>query len=268
MICEDVAQPLRSLLIKHRLDSLDGALAFEAGSDLDKPGLGHRRRTKAQFTDDDGGTHVFFIKRYGKERLRDRLKRRLEGGKASGPAGIEYANIVAANKLGVTRMRAVAWGQSRDAGYLVVSAVAGEALSRQDDEFWRKQNQDAAAASVLGGELASLAWRLHEGGYCHRDMYACHIFLCGPSESGNDLSLIDLARMFRPRWRKRRWRVKDLAELHSSLPTEWLARYWDGFLDRYTALSADDKTKLGRAVERKSAGIRAQLLRRCRRRQS
>ena len=74
----------------------------------------------------------------------------------------------------------------------------------------------------------------------HRDLYLSHVFIrpsTGPCESvkgrpglagthaGGDgphdeFRLIDLQRVFRPSWRRRRWVVKDLAALHYSTPAD------------------------------------------------
>ena len=71
-----------------------------------------------------------------------------------------------------------------------------------------------------------------------------------------DLYLIDLARMFRPRWRTFRWRVKDLAQLHYSLPVNWRGRWWETLLKAYLGEDAPGGLERWRgAVENKSNWI-------------
>ena len=69
-------------------------------------------------------------------------------------------------------------------------------------------------------DLAGLVGRLHRSGFVHRDLYLSHIFFDGLS-----FRLIDLQRAFRPRWRRRRWLIKDLAALHFSTPAEQVGRW-------------------------------------------
>jgi hypothetical protein len=59
---------------------------------------------------------------------------------------------------------------------------------------------------------------LHGQGYVHRDLYLSHIFFDPARPPQGSLCLIDLQRVMRPRWRFRRWRVKDLAALNYSTP--------------------------------------------------
>ena len=58
----------------------------------------------------------------------------------------------------------------------------------------------------------------HQSGACHRDLYLCHVFvdLDPEGERPPMFTLIDLARVIRPWWRRMRWIIKDLAELDSS----------------------------------------------------
>ena len=63
--------------------------------------------------------------------------------------------------------------------------------------------------------VAPMVRRLHDLGLFHRDLYCNHLFV---SDLDAPPSLIDVERTIRPRWRRRRWRVKDLASLLSSAP--------------------------------------------------
>ena len=81
-----------------------------------------------------------------------------------------------------------------------------------------------------------------------------------------DLYLIDLARMFSPRWRRFRWRVKDLAQLKYSMPAAWVAGHWEAFLSAYC--KGGDRAvirRYNRAIDRKAAAIRRHSLRKRRR---
>ena len=80
--------------------------------------------------------------------------------------------------------------------------------------------------------LGGLVGRLHAAGCAHRDLYASHVFL-HETDQALHLSLIDLARVFRPRWRMRRWQVKDVAQVKYSMPARWVDLWWNIFLGEY-----------------------------------
>jgi hypothetical protein len=66
-------------------------------------------------------------------------------------------------------------------------------------------------------ELARFVARFHQTGFVHRDLYLSHIFV-DAADGRPTFRLIDLARVFRPRWFRRRWVVKELASLNFSTP--------------------------------------------------
>jgi len=259
-----MSEELADLLAGAALDTVEGAFAFDAGRDLDKPGLGVRRRTAVQLTGPDGRTHQLYLKRYGPLRFADRLKRLVAFGPIS-PAAGEFANITAAHRAGVATMQALAWGHQADIpllaarrSYLVVSAVPGDAIERCGEEFLARRPD---AAELLTAKLAELVSALHAAGYVHRDLYASHVFL---HESGGDVSLylIDLARMFAPCCRRFRWRVKDLAQLKYSMPPAWVEACWDKFLGAYLDRCGGEREQFARAIDRKAAEMRLRAERR------
>ncbi len=246
------------------LDALDRAglrdpgsvMAYEGGTDLDKPGLGRRRRTRLDLQAASGARCVLFLKRYGRApSWAERVRNWWRHGASLSAAEVEARNIEAASRAGVPTMTVAGFASGPWGSYLITTAVPGEALERQPTGFWQRLVEEERAGRDFVAALAGLVRRLHGAGYVHRDLYASHVFVDDRGGRG-DLYLIDLARMFRPRWRRFRWRVKDLAELHYSLPGEWKARWWGEFLRLY--LGGGDSLGLARwdrAVQRKSARI-------------
>jgi tRNA A-37 threonylcarbamoyl transferase component Bud32 len=106
------------------------------------------------------------------------------------------------------------------------------------DDVWETLDRRRAVRAV-----ADLARRLHACGLVHRDLYLNHLFV---AKGGDEITLIDLARV--QRTRKRRRRVKDLAALVMS--ARGLASRTDLLrgLRRYGG-----GRKLARAVLRKAA---------------
>jgi len=237
--------PLLRALRREGLDSVEGAFACGAGEDLDKPDLGHRRRTRLELTDETGRTHRVYLKRYGPA-----------AGRAGRVAIAEFENIRAARDAGVATMQALVAGERADPdgrrrSYLVATAVPGDALERCCEDFLARRSADDVTEFTR--RLAGLVRQLHGAGYCHRDLYASHVFL-SESDEAFELCLIDLARMFRPRWRRLRWRVKDLAQLKYSMPAQWVASRWDAFLTAYLGeADAGAAGRYHRRIDRKVA---------------
>jgi tRNA A-37 threonylcarbamoyl transferase component Bud32 len=262
---------LKDAIRQAGLDSLEGAFAYAGGEDLVKDGLGHRRRTRVVLVDSAGSPIELYLKRYQREPPAWRLRRLLTYGPRRSPASVEFGNIAAARRAGIPTMRGLAFGQAfrgTDAGrsYILVTAVPGSALARCAGSFLAAHAADGTARE-LAVKLGELAGRLHAAGLVHRDFYSTHIFL---SDRGGqfDLHLIDLARMFRPRWRPFRWRARDLAQLKFSMPAAWAQRHWGDVLSEYcrrTGLAGAAATRMAAAVDRKAAAILRRHLRKARR---
>ena len=98
-----------------------------------------------------------------------------------------------------------------------------------EEQGLSKESMEAAL------ELARLVADFHRAGFVHRDLYLSHIFICNTGKPTDEtFCLIDLQRVFRPKFRRRRWMVKDLAALNFSTPEELVGR-WERlrFLCRY-----------------------------------
>jgi len=267
IVADGVPDSLVELLRGEGLDTVDGALAYDRGEALTKPGLGGRRRTRLSLTDEAGQTHELYLKRYEREPFGRRVRRWLTQGRFASPAGVEFENIRAVRAAGVPAMQPIAWGEDparfgAKRSYVIVSPVPGESLERCGEGFIARCGERAELIDELTGRLCRLVRTLHGAGYVHRDLYASHVFL---DFSGGqvELSLIDLARAFRPRWRRFRWQVKDLAQLKYSMPSEWVRRCWDGFLREY--LAGDEERRLrrwSRAIDRKVARMGRRVRRR------
>lgn len=271
MISETTRPAEQQFIRTHGLDTVEGAFAFEGGEDLSKPGLGRRRRTRICFDADGSGACEMYLKRYEARPWWQAMGRMLRGRGRCGEAVAEAQTIRRLRDAGVPTMRALAWGQEArifggGRNYCLVSAVPGDALERTGDDFLARHGHRSTEMETLTAALVHLVRRLHGAGYVHRDLYASHIFL----EEGKDgltLSLIDLARVFRPRWRRFRWFVKDLAQLKYSMPWMWVAEQWPLFLMGY--LDSEKPRMLKRwqrAVDRKVSAMQRQRRRRERRR--
>jgi hypothetical protein len=167
----------------------------------------------------------------------------------SSTAGIEWANATALAAAGVAAVEPAAFGQELSGplerrSFVLLGEAPGESLERWvpahlppagAERDWRARRSRLDALARFVGEF-------HAAGFVHRDLYLCHIFYTGrtsatgdgDAQAGGEFCLIDLQRVFRPRWRGRRWVVKDLAALDYSTPIDRAGK-WERlrFLCRY-----------------------------------
>lgn len=158
--------------------------------------------------------------------------------------------------LGVRVPAPVAWLRRAGRSLLVTAALPGRSL-----DAWAV---DAAAGGWLDElvayaalHVAPMVRKLHEGGLVHRDLYWNHVFTEDPRR-GTAPALLDVERVFAPRWRWRRWLVKDLAGLLASLPVAVSTRQRLRFLRAYLGTLRGERSLLA-AIAAKAAQVRSHV---------
>jgi len=216
-----VDEQWREILHESRLQTAEDFFSV-AGEPLSKPGLGKRYRARLALS---GKNSFVYLKRYEGDTLAGLLSRWYEDGQRSTPAEREVNVALALRQQTIAATIPVAYGQSNNAGlnqksFVVTAAVPGDSL----ENFFHNQKQIAWKEKLKIIEtVAMLARKFHDNGWRHRDFYLCHIFI-SKTEGKIQLTLIDLARVFRPRWRPERWRIKDLAQLNYSARVKTFSR--------------------------------------------
>ncbi|HWA99062.1 MAG TPA: lipopolysaccharide kinase InaA family protein [Pirellulales bacterium] len=168
----------------------------------------------------------------------------------------EAENIAALERDGIPAMRLIAFGERLTAAGRLDSFVLTEALEgfTQLDHYLRRRFAPRSASpgprdrslSQLIDRVADVARRFHACGYNHRDLYCCHFFIREAEPDEFCVRLIDLQRVQQRRWFRRRWIVKDLAQLSYSAPIERLGPTQRmAFIKRYLGVR-----KLGPADKR------------------
>lgn len=182
------------------------------------------------------------------------LLKKLGLGSGRSAARIEAQNMQLLAVLGIDAARLVAYGERvRDDGLWESFLVTEELVGYQELQTFLRQRFARPASRRRGGDLerllrqvATLARRLHASGYTHRDLYCCHFLVKEQSPGVFDVRMIDLHRLARRRWFRRRWIVKDLAQLSYSAPRDRIGcREKVLFLRHYLGVR-----KLGRADKR------------------
>jgi heptosyltransferase-2 len=213
-------------LQKLGLVSIDAVFAFQHGRNLAKDNLAPHR-SRIEFKIESPATTVF-LKRYDHPPIAAQLKNWLSAKKQISCA---FAEVDAARNLsamGISTPKVVAWGQRlgvifEQCSFVIIEKVLhGESLERSLPGFF---NGPATAENLrmrrrFIGQLAAFIRKFHDTGYCHRDLYLCHIF----RTPDDQFYLIDLARAFKPMLLGTLYRIKDVAQLHYSAPAKYFSR--------------------------------------------
>jgi len=229
-----IAPDYEDVLTWHSMADMLSFIADHHGLRLDKAGLaGWRQRWRIRFDGPAGRQSGWtcYLKRFTSPPFSAQWGRWLEGRPFDSTAGIEWGNARELAKAGIDAVIPIAFGQVmvgpwEKRSFILLAEVQGESL-----EQWvpwhlapsRRERRWEIRHRRLD-QLAELVARLHKAGFVHRDLYLCHIFIT--TDGGQDrLTLIDLQRVFRPRWRRRRWIIKDLAALNFSTPVDRVGRF-------------------------------------------
>lgn len=257
-----------ALLARHGLADFDCFFTTSLAEPMPKPGLPPWRwRGRLRLPDEAGREHVFYLKRFDGIPVGYLLRSRLRDGSPSGPAAREVANARRLHAAGVPTVRIAAWGIERRArlerrSFVLTRAAPGEALERLLGELAAlPRPRLRVVRRALLAATADVVRRLHAARLVHRDLYLSHLFADAQSDPPA-ITLIDIQRIMRPRWRWRRWVVKDLAALDYSTP-RWAVSTTDRlrWLERYLGRPwrEGSSRRLARQVARRSRRLRERL---------
>lgn len=168
-----------------------------------------------------------------------------------GGASVESRWLAILHELGFRVPRPLFVARAARTSVLGMAAVAGRPLDLLLAEA-AAAGQQRRAAAFAAQTVAPLVRRLHDQGLVFRDLYWNHLF--AEDLLGAEPGFIDVHRVLRPRWRVRRWIVKDLAGLLASLPPGYSRAACLRFLRRY--LGQRPSRSLVRAIVRKAERIR------------
>jgi len=207
-----VARALAPLLRENGLETLDRMMALSGGTMMRSvPG---RSTVRIELKLPSGGTQVTFLKRYEPAYLTPtrRLLRLLHWPGAKDEALNEWEAIHALRAAGFSTAEPIAVGQNQSFGvvlrsFLLTAEIAG-GIAAHD----YARSLEARPRRELALQVAELTRRFHGAGFVHKDCYLSHLFVVERG-SGRELFFIDLQRVARPRGFRRRWVIKDLAQL-------------------------------------------------------
>ena len=248
-----VAEPFSGALAGAGIGGLNDLFELPGGERLDKATLpSWRERLRIELP----GVGVCYLKRYSSPPVGVQVRRMLWGGLRASTARLEWRQIRRLEAAGIGSVRRVAFGEEMAGLWERRSAVLTAELPGESLEVFAARCRRRVARGWVGG-LAEFVARFHGAGYVHRDLYLCHVFV-EETRGAPTFRLIDLARMMKPWFRRRRWVVKDLAALNYSAPAV-VATAADRlrFLKAYLGvarLGAGDR-RLARQIARKTRRI-------------
>jgi tRNA A-37 threonylcarbamoyl transferase component Bud32 len=186
----------------------EGLVTFEAVMDFERGNLRHldERSNYCFSTVGDRGAKEFFLKKHAPA-----------SGTGPAPGLAEWENVARLRAAGVPTFERAAAGFDPTTGRSFFMSERIEGGEPLDDYMIRVFAGPLNRAGVsrkrhLIRNVAKLAARFHGAGFCHHDLYLCHILV---SETGAGLKLyvIDLQRVETPRLFRRRLIAKDTAAL-------------------------------------------------------
>jgi len=223
----------RSELEAAGLASFDAVMASSRGQCLRV--LDDRENWRLELCGARQSARRVYLKRHRVRTWWSRLRAKCGAGPSETAGRVEARNIrrLAADRIAC--MELVAYGEDLRSDGRLESFVLTEELEGHQplDDFIRARFPASRRRRTVSQrrdlyrlirEVADVARKLHHAGYNHRDLYCCHFFVREPARGRFEVKLIDLQRVERRRRFRRRWLVKDLAQLAYSAPRDCIKR--------------------------------------------
>jgi heptose I phosphotransferase len=270
-----------ALLARHGLADCETLFGIEAGTPLRR--LKTRENWRVDLSDEAGRITTLYLKKHHVRTLASRFRAWLGFRAPATPARAEAERTEQLAALGIPTMTVAAYAERlRPEGTLVAAFLTEELTGFEQLDLFlprRFAGRDDAALRQLIGQVADLAGRFHRLGFNHRDLYTCHFFVKEENQAIENgrrgslslstldsrlstpfaVHLIDLQRVQRwPAWLRRRWVIKDLAQLAYSCPPRLIgATERMRFFKRYLGIARLDVAakRLARAVLTREAAL-------------
>ena len=199
--------------------------------------------------DESGHGCRFYLKKHRARGLQSWFRARLRLPPSSTPARIEMENVARLHDAGIESVRVVAVGEHFSADGTSESFLLTEELTGFLELPAFLHSRFAARPAVVAGGrnrdldrlilgIAEVTQKFHRAGYNHRDLYGGHFFVREPRPGAFEIRLIDLQRVQQRRFFRRRWVIKDIAQLAWSLPAAYIGcRDRMAFMRHYLGVS-------------------------------
>ncbi|MFZ2146234.1 MAG: lipopolysaccharide heptosyltransferase II [Sedimentisphaerales bacterium] len=230
---------------KSGITSIEEVFSFNSAENLTKSNLA-KFRSRLQFEIDSekrSSSTTVFMKRYDRPPVLFQLRNWFSCHNR-GSAAIR--ELEASNQLkiaGINTPKVISYGEQwgtlfEKRSFIITEKIAdAESLERKLPAYFARpdtiENLKLRRNFII--QSAVFIKKFHETNYRHRDLYLSHIFY---SDTGK-FYLIDLARVFRPIFLRRRFQIKDIAQVYYSAPGKHFSK--TDRLRFYTAYTGQSK---------------------------
>jgi hypothetical protein len=242
------------------LTSTDEVFSFNAAKNLTKNNLA-RFRSRLQFeikSPVSGQPTTVFLKRYDLPPILVQLKNWLSARSRKSCSFFEFASADELAAVGINTPNTIAYGEQwgtlfERRSFIITEKIPdAKSLERELPDCFNgpPTTENLKVRRNFIARLAGFIKKFHETNYRHRDLYFSHIFC---SDEG-EFYLIDLARAFRPIVLRRRFQIKDIAQIHYSAPAKYFSntdrlRFYLGYTGR-DRLTSEDKNFIRKVINK------------------
>ncbi|MHC4463115.1 MAG: lipopolysaccharide kinase InaA family protein [Planctomycetota bacterium] len=242
------------------LTSFDAVFSFNAAKNLAKGNLAEFR-SRFQFEINSQvslPSTTAFLKRYDRPPILVQLKNWLSARRRISCGYFDFEPAKKLTAAGINNPKIISYGEQWSIFFEKKSFIITEKIP--DAESLERKLPDCfngpATVEKLKlqrsfiAQLSAFIRKFHETDYRHRDLYLSHIFY---SDSGN-FYLIDLARAFKPIVWRRRFRIKDIAQVYYSAPATYFSntdrlRFYVGYTGQ-SKLTKKDKVFVRKVINK------------------
>lgn len=208
------------------LTSIDAVFNFQGDENLHKSNMA-KYRSRLKFNLADMGK-TLYLKRYNHVPKSTQIKNWVSRKNKASTADYDRLPTQELEPAGVSTPKTVAYGSQwgsifeKRSFMFMENVEGGISLEEKLPEYF--YDADFPSRHKLRCEfinkLADFTRKFHNTGYRHRDYYLCHIFLVDEK----DFCLIDMHRSFKPGFFSKRYRLKDITQLHYSAPGDIISQ--------------------------------------------
>jgi heptosyltransferase-2 len=225
------------------LTSIDAVFSFNAAENLTKDNLA-RFRSRMQFEIDSPellSSTTVFLKRYDHPPILVQLKNWFSSHSRKSCGFREFTSAEELSAAGINTPKTIAYGEQcgtlfERRSFIIAEKIPdAESIERKLPDCFDipATRENLRRRRDFVSKLARFIKGFHATNYRHRDLYFSHIFY----DYKGQFHLIDLARAFKPRILRRRFQIKDIAQLYYSAPAKYFSktdrlRFYIGYTGR------------------------------------
>lgn len=242
------------------LTSIDDVFSFNAAKNLAKDNLaGFRSRLQFEINSPARPpSTTVFLKRYDRPPILTQIGNWLSARRRISCGFFDFEPAKKLTAAGINIPKIISYGEQwgtlfEKKSFIITEKIPdAESLERKLPDCFNTPNtvKNLKLRRNFITQLAGFVKKFHETHYRHRDLYLSHIFY---ADTGN-FYLIDLSRTFKPIIYRRRFRIKDIAQIYYSAPARYFSntdrlRFYFGYTDQ-SKLTRKDKVFIRKVINK------------------